>query len=149
VPQNVRECGTARRSAGTGASVASAAMPGDLRHALGRVGEDLALAHMERLGYSLVARNHRTRFGEIDLVVCDAAALVFCEVKTRRANAAGRLPWETLHPGKQRRVRAMATSFLAEVSDRPRRRRVRFDAIGVVVDGRGGLLRLEHLEGAF
>jgi putative endonuclease len=124
-------------------------MSDDLRHELGRAGEDLALAHMERLGYALVARNHRTRFGEIDLVVCDAGALVFCEVKTRRANAAGRLPWEALHAGKQRRVRAMATSFLAEVADRPRRRSVRFDAIGVVVDARGSLVRLDHLEGAF
>jgi putative endonuclease len=124
-------------------------MSGDLRHELGRVGEELALAHLERLGYTLVARNHRTRFGEIDLVVCDAGALIFCEVKTRRANAAGRLPWEALHPGKQRRVRAMARSFLAEVADRPRRRSVRFDAIGVVVDARGMLVRLDHLEGAF
>jgi putative endonuclease len=124
-------------------------MSGDLRHELGRVGEELALAHMERLGYAPVARNHRTRFGEIDLVVCDAATLVFCEVKTRRANSAGRQPWEALHQGKQRRVRAMARSFLAEVADRPRRRSVRFDAIGVVVDARGRLVRLDHLESAF
>jgi putative endonuclease len=124
-------------------------MSGDLRRDLGRLGEDLALAHLQRLGYALVARNHRTRFGELDLVVCDAATLVFCEVKTRRANAAGRLPWETLHGDKRRRVRAMARSFLAEVADRPRRRSVRFDAIGVMVDAHGELAGLDHLEGAF
>ena len=56
-------------------------MPTDLRHHLGRTGEDLALAHLERLGYTLVARNHRTRYGELDLVVFDGTTLVFVEVK--------------------------------------------------------------------
>lgn len=121
----------------------------DPRHALGRRGEGLALAHLERLGYALVARNHRTRFGELDLVVVDEAALVFCEVKTRRANVARREPWEALHPAKQRQVRAMAAAFLAEVTDRPRRPALRFDAIGVVIDARGALVRLDHLEAAF
>jgi putative endonuclease len=124
-------------------------MPDDPRHVLGRLGEGLALAHLERLGYALVARNHRTRFGELDLVVAGADALVFCEVKTRRANAARREPWEALHPAKQRRVRAMAAAFLAEVADRPHRQTVRFDAIGVVIDVRGALVRLDHLEAAF
>jgi putative endonuclease len=121
----------------------------DPRHQLGRLGEDLALAHLERLGFSLVARNHRTRYGELDLVVSDAATLVFCEVKTRRAGAADRTPWESLHEAKQRQVRAMAGAFLAEVADRPRRSAVRFDALGVVIDARGRLVRLDHLEGAF
>jgi len=35
------------------------------------------------------------------------------------------------------------------VPDRPRRSSVRFDAIGVVIDARGGLVRLDHLEAAF
>jgi putative endonuclease len=43
----------------------------------------------------------------------------------------------------------MAAAFLAEVTDRPRRRAVRFDAIGVVIDPQGRLVRLDHLEGAF
>ena len=35
------------------------------------VGEDLAAEHFERLGFEVLARNHRTRFGELDLVVYD------------------------------------------------------------------------------
>ena len=56
----------------------------DLRHHLGRAGEDAAAAHMQRLGYSVVARNHRTRFGEVDLICLGYGFLVFVEVKTRR-----------------------------------------------------------------
>jgi putative endonuclease len=121
-------------------------MSTDLRHRLGRTGEDLALAHLERLGYALVARNHRTRFGEIDLIVFDGTTLVFCEVKTRRAGPGS--PWDALGEAKQRQVRRMATAYLHEVTDRPYGA-LRFDAIGVVIDARGRLVRLDHLEAAF
>jgi putative endonuclease len=120
----------------------------DPRHHLGRLGERLALEHLQRLGYALVARNHRTRFGELDLVVSDSDALVFVEVKTRRASRLGR-PWDSLHPRKREQVRRMAGAFLAEVSERPRPAELRFDAIGVTIDPRGHLVALEHLEGAF
>lgn len=124
-------------------------MPTDLRQHLGRLGEDLALAHLRRLGFELVARNHRTRFGELDLVVFDGRTLVFAEVKTRRASAPGRGPWEALGAGKQQRVRRMATAFLLERTDRPWSADLRFDAIGVVIDARGALVALDHLEAAF
>jgi putative endonuclease len=124
-------------------------MSADPRQHLGRTGEDLALAHLERLGYALVARNHRTRWGEIDLVVHDGQTLVFVEVKTRRANGARRGPWEALHERKRAQVRRMAAAFLAEVEDRPRAVDLRFDAVGVVIDPRGRLVALDHLEGAF
>ena len=124
-------------------------VPGDPRQLLGRAGEDLAVAHLQRLGYDLVTRNHRTRWGEIDLIVHDGATLVFVEVKTRRASASGRGPWEALHDRKQAQVRRMAAAYLAEVHDRPRASELRFDAVGVVIDPRGRLLRLDHLEAAF
>ena len=124
-------------------------MPTDLRQHLGRIGEDLALAHLERLGYALVARNHRTRYGEIDLVVFDGTTLVFVEVKTRRTNGSGRGPWEALHERKRRQVRRMAAAYLLEVTDRPHSPDLRFDAIGVVIDAHGKLVRLDHLEAAF
>jgi putative endonuclease len=124
-------------------------VPSHLRQHLGRLGEDLALAHLERLGFAVVTRNHRTRFGEIDLVVFDGSTLVFVEVKTRRANSAGRGPWEALHERKRQQVRRMAAAYLLEVADRPHSADVRFDAIGVVIDGQGRLVELDHLEAAF
>jgi putative endonuclease len=121
-------------------------MSSDPRHRLGRLGEQLAAEHLERLGYAIVARNHRTRFGELDLIVCDAKTLVFCEVKTRRG---GGEPWDSLHDAKRLQVRRMASAYLSEAPDRPRVPNLRFDAIGICVDPRGHLTRLEHLEGAF
>lgn len=47
------------------------------RQTLGRLGEDLALAHLRSLGFSALARNVRTRHGEIDLIAFDGATIVF------------------------------------------------------------------------
>jgi putative endonuclease len=118
----------------------------DPRQHLGRLGERLAAEHLERLGYAIVARNHRTRYGELDLVACDGRTLVFCEVKTRRGRGD---PWDALHPAKQAQVRRMARAYLTDATDRPRVPLLRFDAIGIAIDARGRLTRLEHVEDAF
>ena len=66
-------------------------MTTDQRHALGVLGEELAARHLERLGYDVLARRLRTRFGELDLVAWagDGRVLVFVEVKARRSGATG------------------------------------------------------------
>jgi putative endonuclease len=120
----------------------------------GHRGEELAAAHFERLGYRVLARNHWTRFGEIDLVLADPGdrTIVFCEVKTRRVGTpatAARSPWDNLHDAKRHQVRTMAAAWLAEVRERPWAAELRFDAIGVTLDADGHLLRLDHLEAAF
>jgi putative endonuclease len=118
------------------------------RSRIGAIGEQLALEHYERLGFTLIERNYRTRWGKLDPVVSDVSTLVFAEVKTggRRSSVA---PLERLHSDKQRRVRRMAGAWLHEHRDRPRLAAVRFDAIIVTVDASARLVALEHLEGAF
>jgi putative endonuclease len=127
----------------------------DPRRTLGRLGEDLAAAHLTRLGFATIARNVRTRQGEIDLIVFDGRTLAFVEVKTR-SGSRGRpirpdqepLPW--LRPRQRARIRRLAVAWLRdERHERPRARTIRFDAVGVIVDERGGLLRLDHIEAAW
>ena len=118
----------------------------DPRRTLGATGEALAAAHYQRLGYDVLARNHRTRFGELDLVVSDGRRIVFCEVKARRR---GGDPFDNLHDAKRRQVRTMAAAWLNEVTDRPFGAELRFDAVGVTLDAHGRLVRLDHLEAAF
>jgi putative endonuclease len=115
-------------------------------NAVGQRGEDLAAEHFQRLGYDVVARGFRTRYGELDLVVSDGRTLVFVEVKSRRAGS-GR-PFDNLHDAKQQQVRRMAAAYLSS-TDRPFADELRFDAVAVVVDGLGELVSLDHLEGAF
>jgi putative endonuclease len=122
-------------------------MPTDARKALGRLGERLAAEHFERLGWEIVERNFRTRQGEIDLIALDGETLVFAEVKTCRLGR--RRPWESLHEHKRSQVRRLAGAWFSEPRSRPRFARIRCDAIGIVLDDRDQLVRLDHLEDAF
>jgi putative endonuclease len=129
-------------------------MTEDRRRLLGSVGEQIAADHLTRLGMKILARNFRTRFGELDIVALDTRAIVFCEVKTRIATTmeGGRSPLESVHARKRAQVRRMAASWLAGDSgrsDRPRTPDLRFDAIGVTLAPDGRLLRLDHAEAAF
>jgi putative endonuclease len=121
----------------------------DPRRTLGAAGEQLAADHLSRLGYTVVDRNHRTRWGEIDIIAHAHRTLVFVEVKTRRTSARAGSPFDAVNARKQAQVRRMAAAWLAQVSDRPRAEELRFDVIGVTVDGGGRLLELEHREGVF
>ncbi|CAB4905809.1 unannotated protein [freshwater metagenome] len=120
----------------------------DHRPGVGRLGERFAREHLERLGYVVLAERARTRWGEIDLVVHDGRTIVFCEVKARIARG-GAAPWASLHDRKRRQVRRLAAAWLSETTDRPTGRDVRFDAVGVLVDEAGRLVRLDHIEAAF
>ena len=124
----------------------------DTRVALGRLGERLAREHLERAGYAIVERNFRCAAGELDLVVADARALVFCEVKTRVAGA-GRGspgPLDAIGTAKRRRLRLLAREWLTgRAGNHPRRPEIRFDAVGVTVTPTGRLVALDHLEDAF
>jgi putative endonuclease len=128
----------------------------DRRRTLGRLGERLAEAHLRRLGFSVVARNVRTRHGEIDLIAFDGATLVFAEVKARRVGARQRMiradqePLTALRPRQLARLRRLAAAWLREQRHaRPMAETIRFDAIGVVVNPNGAPLRVDHVEGAW
>jgi putative endonuclease len=130
--------------------------PRDVRQALGGLGEDLAVAHFRRLGFVVVARNVRTRHGEIDLIAFDGRALVFAEVKTKRASNRRRgicpeeQPLAWLKFSQRTRLRKLACAWLYENTHaRPKAYTIRFDAVGVIVDGSHRLLRLDHIEGAW
>jgi putative endonuclease len=121
----------------------------DVRHRLGQHGEQLAAEHFLRLGFDIIERNYRTRWGELDIVAFDGTTLVFCEVKARRLAGGEASVFDALHAHKRSRVRKMAGSWLCERTTRPYADELRFDAVGVTFDGAGRLVALEHLEGAF
>jgi putative endonuclease len=73
--------------------------------------EQLACRYLESQGLRLVARNHRCRHGEIDLVMRDADTLVFVEVRYRRSQRFGSAA-ESVDAHKQRRLAAAAGHYL-------------------------------------
>lgn len=115
------------------------------RIALGRLGEALAEKHLEGLGYTIIARNHRCDLGELDLVGRDGAAWVFVEVKTRRSLRCG-TGAEAVTPRKQARLIRLALRFLSEhaSSHAP----FRFDVVDVRL-GTAEAPEIRHIKGAF
>jgi putative endonuclease len=81
------------------------------RQGLGRTGERMAGEALMRQGYSILERNFRCRYGEVDLVAEHEGELVFVEVKTRRGTAFGR-PEEAVTFRKQQKILEVATYYL-------------------------------------
>ena len=87
------------------------------RRAVGRSAEAAAAQALAARGYAVVARNVRSRTGEIDLVCRDGATFVFCEVKARRPSGFG-VAAEALTAVKRRRLARLAEAYLARVGRR-------------------------------
>jgi len=121
------------------------------RQRLGRAAEDLVASRLAGAGWEVVARNARTRHGELDLVAMDNRSLVFVEVKAGRAGSAfgPERPVLSVDFRKQARIRRLATAWLSECRDLPRYVEIRFDAVGVTYDRAGQVLDYEHIRGAF
>jgi putative endonuclease len=81
------------------------------RQGLGRTGERLAAEYLQARGCSVVERNFRCSYGEVDLIVEDGEDLAFVEVKTRRGSAFG-LPEEAVTRRKQLRIMQVAAFYL-------------------------------------
>ena len=98
------------------------------RIALGKTGEDLACAELERRGYEIVERRYRLRAGEIDIVARDGPTLVFVEVKARESHEFGDAA-EAVTPFKRRRLTQLAVAYMARhhLSNCP----CRFDVVAI------------------
>ncbi len=91
----------------------------------GAAAEQYAAEFLIHEGLQLVARNYRSRFGEIDLIMRDGDTLVFVEVRLRR-NARFGGAAASIDPRKQRRLILTAQGYLARLPKIPP---CRFDAI--------------------
>jgi putative endonuclease len=89
-------------------------------------GEKRAAVVLEKAGLRVMARNVRSRAGEVDLIALDGNTVVFIEVKCWRAGL-GDLEYG-INGKKQRRIIETAKYFLSshrEYNDRP----IRFDVV--------------------
>lgn len=114
-------------------------------HASGRRGEDLAHRFLQRRGFTVVARNFRSRSGagEIDLVVRDGGTLVFVEVKSRRSEEFG-TPDRAVDQEKRDALVRTALEYARRAG--VDWQKVRFDIVSVVFTDPPSVV---HTEGAF
>lgn len=130
-------------------------VPSTQRRRLGTVGEDLAVRTLEQAGFTIVARNWRSKAGELDIVAEEVAPdfsrdgnpvtwRVLVEVRVRRGARFG-TALQSVTPRKQAKLREVALSYLQTTGwTGP----WRIDVVAIQMDARGLLLHVDHIRHA-
>lgn len=114
---------------------------------LGKLGEDLAVAHLEENGYKIRYRNYVFQKAEIDIIAQKGSILAIVEVKTRSSLDFGS-PQDFVKPKK---IQLLIKAVNAYINDREKDfdedLEIRFDIIGIHKNGES--FAIEHLTDAF
>lgn len=97
-----------------------------LRKQLGVSGEDLATDYLESIGYKILQRNKRFKFGEINIIATSGDFVVLVEVKTKSSLAQG-LPEEEVDYFKKRKLILLAKALTQNYPNK----NIRIDVVAV------------------
>ena len=113
------------------------------RHETGKIGENIAVSYLEKIGYKIIDRNFECRQGEIDIVALDNDIIVFIEVKTR-ASALYGLPKEAVNQTKKKHIYSSAEYyvFTHNLENEP----IRIDVIEIYK--KQGIYKVHHIKQA-
>jgi len=110
---------------------------------LGKLGEELAVAFLEKKGYSILETNWTFQKAEIDIIAKKENTLAVIEVKTRSSIDFG-LPQDFVKPKK---IQLLVKAINEYVNSNALEVEVRFDIIALHKEGKEFVI--EHLEDAF
>ena len=126
---------------------------------VGAIGENLAEKYLKKNGFSILDRNYRKQWGEIDIVAKKGNRIYFVEVKTVTINNQkfnggvetkndNYEPEDNIHPWKLKRLERAIETYLSEknIDDEID---WQLDAISVYLDEKGELIKLDYLEDIF
>ncbi len=89
----------------------------------GQIGEDIVVKHLVKLGFEILERNYRKKWGEIDIIAEKDKIIHFIEVKTvsyetlperTKINCNEHQPEENIHFYKRKRLTRAIQTYLAE-----------------------------------
>lgn len=121
-------------------------LPCDMKHfnrQTGALGEGFAAIHLQEKGYTILERNFRKKFGEIDIIAKDTNTLVFVEVKAKIGIDCGS-PEDMINPKKLQKIRNMAMVYMKEDIVA-----CRIDVVAIVLDEDETVVRLTHYENVY
>jgi putative endonuclease len=96
----------------------------------GEQAEILAADFLRSKGLRIAAKNYRSRYGEIDLIACEGATVVFVEVRSRTSETYGGAA-ASITTAKRQKLIKTARHYLAGITPLPQ---CRFDAVLVTGD---------------
>lgn len=112
---------------------------------MGQAGESAALRHLQEQGFRILARDWRSRLGQIDIVAEDGPTVVLVEVKARRGTTFG-LPQEAVDARKQRKLRSLLEVYRTQTHRREQPCRI--DVVALLLDEQLKVSRVEHIRDA-
>lgn len=123
----------------------------DNRRRTGQAAEDICARRLRRDGWQILERNWRIRAGEIDLIARRHELLAIVEVKSTHTGLlhGPTSPAFAVGPNKQRRLRRLASIWIATNGRRIAFQEMRFDVVGVLFDRDGSLADYNHIKNAF
>ncbi len=116
------------------------------RKNLGDSTERVAALYLEQHGCKILARNVRTRAGEIDIIAQEGEEIAFVEVKARRGTTYG-TPEEAITPRKQIRLVSLAEAFMSQQPEFAGWA-WRIDVVAIQLDRAGKVERINHIKHA-
>lgn len=108
----------------------------------GKLGEERARIFLQKKGYKIIAKNFRSRFGEIDIIAIDGNVLVFIEVKTRWNKKYG-TGQEAVTPSKLRSIIKASEYFKLLNPKTPDLMRI--DVVAIEIEG-GKTINMELIK---
>ncbi len=97
---------------------------------LGKRGENLAAEYLVKRGFSIISKNVRTPYGELDLIGVQSGTLVIFEVKTRRTDTYG-YPEDAISMTKRAHLIDSAQAFIQDHPELPATWRIDVIAINL------------------
>ncbi len=111
---------------------------------LGVSAEYQAAEFLKAQGYKILARNYRSKLGEIDIIALEKDTICFVEVKSRTSDRFG-LPQEAITYVKRKKIAQTALGFLRE--KKLLGRKARFDVVSIIYSL--GLPKIDLIRNAF
>lgn len=124
---------------------------------IGSLGEDIAAKYLENKGFSIITRNYRKKWGEIDIIAEKSQKLHFIEVKSVSCEnilklkqdvsrvTDGYRPEDNIHPQKLKRLARTIQSYLFEKYPKTEPEWL-FDAVTVKIDKQNKGARVKFIE---
>ncbi|MBM3271960.1 YraN family protein [Candidatus Kaiserbacteria bacterium] len=118
---------------------------------IGKIGENVAEMYLKRMGFTILTRNFRKPYGEIDIVAEKGGVLRFVEVKSVSREIPGFFsreinyyrPEEQVHPEKIRRLERAIRAYITEFCDN---REYQIDVVGILLDEKRRIARCRLFE---
>lgn len=114
------------------------------KRAIGKIGEEKAATYLEQKGFTILCKNYKKNYGEIDIIANNKDTIVFIEVKLRNNLLYGH-PIEAISFKKINKITETANLYLVE--NNLLNYDVRFDVVSILLEN--GKYIIEHIENAF